>query len=214
MHAEARGDGGKTMERRGASSGAPTDARGDPTPERKFSPLVFALDRLFPKRGRPPYTTAERLVVLVIVRAMSFDVSVDGFNCFVSYPTIARWSGLSLASVKRALQKHVDGPAPVIVRSRPGQTRGHRHACCRFTLVRAPERFATARDAARVARQTEIEQSLRDLQPERIALQRQRADFGGTLTNAEYARRLELLERAVKKKPARAALRTPPTSDA
>src|SRR5580765_1589130 len=120
-----------------------------PATGRTWSPVVFALDRLFPKRGQAPYATVERAVVLVVVRAMSFDDSANAFNCFLSYPTIARWAGVSLASVKRALQKHGDGPAPLIVRSRPGRTRGYPHACYRFTLVRDPERLATARDAAR-----------------------------------------------------------------
>ena len=176
--------------------------------DRKWSPVAFALDRLFPKRGRAPYTATERLVVLVIVRAMSFDASVEGFNCFLSYPTIARWAGVSLASVKRALQKHIDGPAPLLVRSKPGQTRGYHHACYRFTLVQAPEQLAAARDTARAQCRGDVERALRDLQPERIALQRQRQDFGGTLTDAEYARRLEELEHAVRRKvPARANLR-------
>jgi hypothetical protein len=145
---------------------------------------------------------------LVIVRAMSFDASTEGFNCFLSYPTIARWAGVSLASVKRAMQKHLDGPAPLLVRSKPGQTRGHHHACYRFTLVRAPEQLVAARDAARAERHGDVERALRDLQPERIALQRQRHDFGGTLTDAEYAQRLDELERAVRRKiPARAHLR-------
>jgi hypothetical protein len=170
--------------------------------------VAFALDRLFPKRGRAPYTTSERAVVLVIVRAMAFDVSANAFNCFLSYPTIARWSGVSLASVKRALQKHRDGPAPLIAASRPGRTRGYRHACYRFTLVRSPERFAVARDADRARKGAETEQALRDLQPERIALQRQRLDFGGSLTDAEYARKLAELERTVRRKtPARARLK-------
>ena len=89
-------------------------------------------------------------MTLVVIRAMSFDEQVDAFDSFVSYPTIARWSGVSVASVKRALQRHLDGPAPLIWRSKPGHTRGYRHACYRFTLVRDPERFALARDAARV----------------------------------------------------------------
>jgi len=97
-----------------------------PATGRTWSPVVFALDRLFPKRGRAPYATVERAVVLVVVRAMSFDDSANAFNCFLSYPTIARWAGVSLASVKRALQKHGDGPAPLIVRSRPGRTRAIR----------------------------------------------------------------------------------------
>jgi hypothetical protein len=170
--------------------------------------VAFALDRLFPKRGRAPYAATERLVVLVIVRAMSFDGSAEAFNCFLSYPTIARWAGVSLASVKRALQKHIDGPAPLLARSKPGHTRGYHHTCYRFTLVRAPEPFAQARDVARTARQQQVEHALRDLHPERVALQRQRHDFGGTLTDAEYARKLDELERAVRRKiPARARLR-------
>ena len=177
---------------------------------RTRSPLVFALERLFPKSGRTPYATAERVVVLVIVRAMSLDGQSGDFNCFLSYPSIARWSGVSLASVKRARQKHTDGPAPLLVRSKPGHPRGYHHACYRFTLVRAPEQLATARDAAREAYRQQVERALRDLQPERIALQRQRHDFGGTLTDAEYARKLDELERAVKwKVPARAGLRRP-----
>jgi hypothetical protein len=176
--------------------------------ERRWSPVAFALDRLFPKRGHAPYTATERLVVLVIVRAMSVDVSAEAFNCFLSYPTIARWAGVSLASVKRALQKHIDGPAPLLVRSKPGHTRGYRHACYRFTLVQAPEQLAKARDVARAARHQEMERALRDLQPGRLALQRQRVDFGGPLTETEYARKLAELERAVRRKiPARAQLR-------
>jgi hypothetical protein len=195
-------------------SGAARDHEGTSHPpcptDRKWSPVAFALDRLFPKRGRAPYTATERLVVLVIVRAMSLDALVEGFNCFLSYPTIARWAGVSLASVKRALQKHIDGPAPLLVRSRPGQTRGYRHACYRFTLVLAPEQLAAARDSARAECHGDMQRALRDLQPERIALQRQRLDFGGKLTDAEYARRLKELEHAVRRKiPARANLRQP-----
>jgi hypothetical protein len=175
---------------------------------RKWSPLVFALDRLFPKRGKAPYSTAERLVTLVVIRAMSFDEQANAFNSFVSYPTIARWSGVSVASVKRALGKHLDGPAPLLCRSKPGQTRGYRHACYRFTLVRHPERFAQARDAGRVTERQHMDQALRDMQPERIALQRRRIDFGGTLTEAEYQQRLQELERAARRKlPARAVLK-------
>ena len=132
----------------------PARAPGD----RKWSPLAFALDRLFPKRGRAPYATLERLVVLVVIRAMSPDGDAGEWNCFLSYPTIARWSGMSVASVKRMLQRHCDGPAPLFFRSRSGQTRGHRHACYRFTLVRHPEQFAAARDAARADRRKVAQQ--------------------------------------------------------
>jgi hypothetical protein len=131
---------------------------------------------------------------------MSIDESSGEFQCFLSYPTIARWAGISLASVKRALRKHCDGPAPLLYRSMTGQTRGHRHRCYRFTLVMHPEHFASARDTARHAQGERVDGDLRDLQPERIALQRQRQDFGGTLTDDEYRRRLAALERAVRDK--------------
>jgi hypothetical protein len=118
---------------------------------------------------------------------------------------------VSVASIKRALQTHGDGPAPLIVRSKPGQTRGRHHACYRFTLVTHPERFAAARDAARAAHRHACDQALRDLQPERIALQRQRQDFGGTMTHAEYDLRRESLEKAARQKvPARAFLKQKP----
>ena len=180
---------------------------GDPAAraaDRKWSPLVFALDRLFPKRGRAPYAPLERLVVLVVVRAMSPDGTSGEFNCFLSYPTIAKWAGISVASVKRMLHKHCDGPAPLLYRSRTGQTRGRRHACYRFTLVRHPDKFAAARDVARSENRKAVERTLRDLQPERLALQRQREDFGGPLTEAEYRRRLADLERETRSRlPAR-----------
>ena len=167
----------------------------DPTAP-TFSPVAFALDRLFPKRGTAPYSAAERLVVLVIVRAVGADESTGDFNCFLTYATIARRAGLSVASVKRGLYRHCDGPAPLVCRSTPGATRGHAHACYRFTLVRHPENFAAARDAARTALRTRAQQALRALQPERIALQRQLADFGGTLTEPDYRRHLAALEKA------------------
>lgn len=164
------------------------------------SPLVSALDRLFPKRGAAPYATLERLVVLVIVRAMSPDGDTDDWNCFLSYPTIARWSGTSVASVKRMLQKHGDGPAPLFYRTRSGQTRGHRHQCYRFTWVWHPEQFAAARDAARAERIKDVQCALRELQPERLALQRQRRDFGGTLTDAEYRIKVAALKKAARRR--------------
>jgi hypothetical protein len=197
------------MESRVTAPGHDVDSRTD----RKWSPVVFALDRLFPKHGKAPYSTAERVVTLTIIRAMSFDTNEGAFNCFLSYPTIAKWSGLSLASVKRALQKHGHGPAPLICWSKPGHTRGYPHACYRFTLVRHPERFALARNAARAAHQEHVDQALRDLQPDRIALQRQRHDFEGTLTDVEYNVRLEALEKAARRKtPARAVLKRPGAS--
>jgi hypothetical protein len=184
-----------------------------PSSDRKWSPLIFALERLFPKRGGAPYASAERLVVLVVIRAMSFDASADAFNCFLSYPTIARWSGVSLATVKRALRTHTDGPAPLVVRSKPGRTRGYPHACYRFTLVTNPEALAFARDAARARCLEEAGQRLRDLQPERIALQRQRQDFGGSLSDVEYEHKLEALEQAARQNiPTRAFLTRKPSA--
>lgn len=195
------------MDARVAAPGPDVERHRTRAADRNGSPLLFALDRLFPKRGRAPYTTAERVVVLVVIRAMSFDASVGAFNCFLIYSTIARWSGVSVASVKRALETHGDGPAPLLVRSKPGETRGRHHTCYRFTLVTHPERFAAARDVARAAHQHARDQALRDLHPERIALQRQREDFGGTLSEAEYTRRLEALESAARRRmPARASL--------
>lgn len=170
------------------------------TGDRMGSPLVFALDRLFPKMDRAPYAPLERLVVLVVVRAMSPDGASGEWNCFLSYPTMAKWSGISVASVKRMLQKHCDGPAPLFFRSRTGQTRGRHHACYRFTLVRHPEKFAAARDATRLDRARAADRALRELQPERLALQRQLQDFGGTLTDAEYRIRLAALEKTARRK--------------
>jgi hypothetical protein len=70
-----------------------------------------------------------------------------------------------------------------------------------------PERFAAARDAARAAKHEQVDRAMRDLQPARIALQRQREDCGGTLTEAEYREKLASLERSRNKSLVRAALR-------
>src|ERR1700733_2082057 len=113
-----------------------------PATERRFSPAVYALDRLFPSRGNAPYSAAERLIVLVILRATSPDGQSGEFNCFLSYPTIAKRAGISIATVKRALQTHCDGPAPLLSRSMTGETRGYHHQCYRFTLVRHPAHAA------------------------------------------------------------------------
>ena len=103
-------------------------------------------------------------------------------------------------------------PAPLLYRSMPGETRGHPHACYRFTLVMHPEKFAAARDAARAAKHEHVDRAMRDLQPDRIALQRQREDFGGTLTESEYNAKLAALERETRRKvPARANLKPQPT---
>jgi hypothetical protein len=164
---------------------------------------------LFPKRGAAPYIALERLVVLVIVRAMSFDGETGDWNCFLSYPTIARWSGTSIASVKRMLQRHSEGAAPLVYRERTTQTRGHRHQCYRFTWIWHPEQFATARDAARQRRAKVVRRALAELQPQRLALQRQLVDFGGTLTETEYVRKLRALEQAVRRQaPTRVALKS------
>ena len=192
-------------------------ARADPgvarTSDGRWLPWACALDRLFPKRGRAPYATLERLVAVVIMRAMSLDGETGEWNCFLSYPTLARWSGMSVASVKRMLLKHCDGPAPLFYRTRARQTRGHPHDCYRFTAVRHPERFAAARDVARAERSREVDHALRDLQPERLALQRQLLDFGGTLTETDYRRRLAALEATARRKvPARAFSRPSPKS--
>ena len=164
----------------------------------RLSPLAFALNRLFPKRGRAPYATLERLVVLAVVRAMSLDDGTGDWNCFLSYPTIARWSGVSPASVKRMLRRHCDGPAPLFYRSQAGETRGRPHSCYRFTLVWHPEHFAAARDARRGQRSQMVDRALRDLQAERVALQRQHEAFGGPLSETEYRRKLAALERPVR----------------
>src|SRR5437773_1321691 len=88
------------MEALSAAHGRDVDSRTERAADRKWSPVVFALDRLFPKRQRAPYATAERVVALVIIRAMSFDETEGAFNCFLSYPTIAKWAGPSLCFCK------------------------------------------------------------------------------------------------------------------
>src|ERR1700733_5001451 len=80
-----------------------------PATERRFSPAVYALDRLFPSRGNAPYSAAERLVVLVILRATSPDGQSGEFNCFLSYPTITKRAGISVGTGCRRCGKSRSG---------------------------------------------------------------------------------------------------------
>jgi hypothetical protein len=106
--------------------------------------VSFALDKLTADGAL--YSAAERFMVLVIVRAMKEDKGE--FSCFLSLPTIARRSGVSVRTAERLLERHCKVPAPLLARSYPGTTRGHVHRCARFTLVRNPEAFAQNRDHA------------------------------------------------------------------
>ena len=74
-------------------------------------PIVFALNRLFPKRGDAPLATGERLVVLVIVRAMSFDGG-ERIQLLSQLSNDRPRAGNSVVSLKRALLRHGESRAP------------------------------------------------------------------------------------------------------
>jgi hypothetical protein len=57
-----------------------SDPRGGTAARRKLSPVAFALERLFPRNGKAPYSAAERLVILVIVRAVAVDATSGDLN--------------------------------------------------------------------------------------------------------------------------------------
>ena len=161
--------------------------------------MAYTLGKLMAREGEAPYTAHERLCVIAIVKHMSFDTELGEYNCFVGYDRIARMTGCSLSTVKRAVRHHCDGPLPLLKRTSPRRTRGYKHNCYRYSLVMKPEAFAAARDAARSAVIDDVEEQLRDLQPERIELQLQRRDFGGDLSDAEYKQELSNLEKPARK---------------
>lgn len=72
--------------------------------------------------------------------------------------------------------------------SKPGRTRGIEHKCFRFTLIENPIAFAARRDAARVAKMTQVEAVASaladDVQPRRLELQK--ALVLGHITREEY----------------------------
>ena len=97
--------------------------------------------------------------------------------------------------------------AALFFRTRSGQTRWPSASVLSLHVGLAPG--AVRRRARRGSGRTcsnDVQRALRDLQRQRLALQRQLVDFGGTLTEAEYGRKLKALEKAVRRKtPARAA---------
>jgi hypothetical protein len=127
-------------------------AAANPTTE-QFRRLSFVLDKLTARKA--PYSTAERFIVLAIVRAMG--VEHGRWVAFMSHKGIAERTGSSVRTVGRLLDKHCNGPAPLLARQTPrfGErftTRGKDHACARFELVFDPQAFAEKRDQARAAR--------------------------------------------------------------
>ena len=165
----------------------------------KFSPTWFVLDHLFPRKGRAPYSATERAIVIAIVRAMGRDPNQPGaWNCFLGYSTIARYTGTNVSTVKRLLAKHCEGPAPLLARSLSGETRGYRHRCYRYTLVRDPAAFVTARNAAWAAKQEAAKAALTDSSVQRQRLELQRPCLLGDQSEQECNRAVERLERRIR----------------
>ena len=182
--------------------GVPATRVGD----RRWSPLVFALDRLFPKRGAAPYATAGTPGRAGHRPGHEFSTATRASGTAFSAIRRSRGGpGSSVASVKRMLQRHCDGPAPLFYRTRTGQTRGRRHACYRFTLVRHPE-SSSRPHATPLARNVARKWSARCAisNPNASPCSASVVDFGGTLTEAEYRIRLAALEKAAgRRAPAR-----------
>jgi hypothetical protein len=171
----------------------------------------IALDRFFPKRGTP--LCGARSASSCWHRACH-DVrpKFERLQLLSQLPDDREAGGGSALAWSSAPCRSIVTGGAALCRSLAKETRGHHHACYRFTLVRHPEQFARARDGARATHRERAIQALRDLQPDRIALQRQREDMGGTLTHAEYRLKLAALERAARGKlPARATLKRPPS---
>jgi len=112
----------------------------------KALPLIYAAKRLreadLPRKARGPLVG----IVHVIADAMDGETG----TCFLSRATIAERSGQSKDTVRRYLPLVLqDGVLPLFVRSFPGETRGYRHRCPRFTLIRSPLVFAASREQLR-----------------------------------------------------------------
>src|SRR4051812_48341031 len=81
----------------------------------KFRRVSFALDMLTAPHA--PYSTAERFIVLTVVRAMSLKRGL--WDCFLSHDKLATWPGAGTRTIRRLLDKHCNGPAPLLKRTTP-----------------------------------------------------------------------------------------------
>ena len=83
-----------------------------------FHRLGFTMEQL----SRPgPWTTSERWIVLLVVRRMRIDPKNDEHVSWPSMRDIAKRSGSSVATVKRALARHCNGPLPLLSASSYGR---------------------------------------------------------------------------------------------
>ena len=103
----------------------------------EFSPVLYVVKRI---ALAPPelFRSSDLAVAAVIAEMMAADAS--GLDvCFATQGTIAHRSKVSLGTVKRSLTRLCNGPFPLLVRTPGSVTRGYRHLCNRYTLVRDPE---------------------------------------------------------------------------
>src|SRR5689334_12637708 len=106
--------------------------------ESAFKPVRFVMDRLFALDA--PYQPREIVVVLAIVRHMN---AATG-ECFPAYKRISRQTRVSTRDITRILAQHCNySPAPLLARAFESGRRSYT-----YKLVKDPEAFAAARDAA------------------------------------------------------------------
>jgi hypothetical protein len=89
-----------------------------------------------------------RLVALAIAKRMGPDR--DGKErAFMGQEDIAARTGLSVKTVARCMKELHGDPSGVFLMERGGTTRGHRHRCYRFELIRNSAAHAESRKAGR-----------------------------------------------------------------
>jgi hypothetical protein len=174
-----------------------TDGPGD-----RFSPIVHAVVKLYPLKGTGPYTAFERAVVMAIVRRMK-RTGTQSYTSYPSYDRIARDADVSVATVKRILERHCNGPNAIVLKMpRPKQP-------CLFSLVTNAAKCLEARDAGRAMKLIKTLTKLDDDEDfQRDKLDLQRLLLKGLISQAEYDRRLdERQARAGVPRPVRRAMR-------
>ena len=120
----------------------------------RLPPVLFVLKWI---AQAPPgqFSSSDQMVAVVIADMMGPEVEENPFRerkvdvCFALLETIAERAKVSVGTVKRCLANLCDGEFPLFIRTTGGVTRGHRHKCNRYELVRDPAALAENRRRGR-----------------------------------------------------------------
>ena len=118
----------------------------------KLPPVPYVVKRII--KAERGYKGRDLAVAVVIADMMGREKmnpsGVEVQVCFAALNTLAQRAKLGKSTVQWCLKTLCDGETPLFARSLGGWTRGYKHQCYRFELIRNPAGFVRGRDKARL----------------------------------------------------------------